>query len=564
VPGDPTSLRNCSIRAQAALVESAGSEQEAEKELQAVEDNVPGWMTQFPSSVLTDTLRVMDQQAKLAEALPEKKLVRADGAARPTPEVAVDPARGTHPAGSALQAATSGMAASGESVSPAEMERRVLERGTAVAVGKAKNQSSGGEKTENDPVLAQEAGRLAADLRRAAHLRALAAAASGPRAASPKAAADSNDAGKRSIPSKIQGDAVSGALPKPEIATLGGKEAKELGSLFGLNTVMHKLGSETKALQQAIVSGKVPQQLFPTPTAVVAERRAAARRRQSEKRLEAQAQAKEADLAESEGRAALEEAAKQLLAKLPASDKDPWLRTTLAKIARQAGTLKLPRDELARLSGAHSQEPCSVKLGRLPACATHRHPEMSVSSSTASSPEAARGQVSGAPEVGGSALASTAAGRRQAEAQRLLHHMLSMAHADFARKRAEARRRLQSRAGKRGRGGARGAGKGGATAGRGVQRAGAAGGRDGPRVAARAAVPQGHAGGASMQPLVLRGAHARHEAARALAARHAAREAAGHAAQVGEAAEAQRREHERGSTVDALARDMLKDIRDIF
>jgi len=83
-------------------------------------------------------------------------------------------------------------------------------------------------------------------------------------------------------------------------------------------------------------------------------------------------------------------------------------------------------------------------------------------------------------------------------------------------------------------------------------------------VAARAAVPQGHAGGASMQPLVLRGAHARHEAARALAARHAAREAAGHAAQVGEAAEAQRREHERGSTVDALARDMLKDIRDIF
>ena len=171
MPGDPTSLRNCSIRAQAALVESAGSEQEAEKELQAVEDNVPGWMTQFPSSVLTDTLRVMDQQAKLAEALPEKKLVRADGAARPTPEVAVDPARGTHPAGSALQAATSGMAASGESVSPAEMERRVLERGTAVAVGKAKNQSSGGEKTENDPVLAQEAGRLAADLRRAAARR---------------------------------------------------------------------------------------------------------------------------------------------------------------------------------------------------------------------------------------------------------------------------------------------------------------------------------------------------------------------------------------------------------
>ncbi|KAJ1474009.1 hypothetical protein T484DRAFT_1834019, partial [Baffinella frigidus] len=169
-----------------------------------------------------------------------------------------------------------------------------------------------------------------------------------------------------------------------------------------------------------------------------------------EAKLRAIKVAKDADLARSEGRVALQEAAKDILKAMPKSDqapwlrttltkiasqagtvslgpksdKAPWLRTTLAKIASQAGTVSLGPKEIATLERAAEEErmrgkgaakggsePCSVKLGGLPACATHRH----------------------------------AAGRRRQEAKRLLDHMLTMAHADFAKKRAakalEAKRR---------------------------------------------------------------------------------------------------------------------------
>lgn len=366
--------------AQHAFIASEKSAQAAEKELEEVENDVPGWMSQLPPSMLKDTVRQLTRRIQPQSEAP--KPVTTAGPAAPV----------AHPS-TASRAQSASL--------PAK----------SLPAKHTSKSSVPGLNTEmkHDSKLQDLDSELTQIMAKA---RALKSAA---KLAKAKAVA------KKISGSKQEQDAAAGRTihrKESKGSGLNAVEKKELGELFGLNTVLKSI---TRARQETLKleHPNDPNYKPPPPPLSPAQRKreeaAAAKAHAAKlKRL------KDEDMARAEGKAALAQAARVLLRQLH-GNRDKWLRKTLHNIASNAASVEADKQGIRELRhavgsshGGRQTQLSGVAKAALQAAARTKT-QRRVSSTEAATEE-----------------------REKGEANRLLDHMLRMAHTDFKHVKREA------------------------------------------------------------------------------------------------------------------------------
>jgi hypothetical protein len=289
---------------------SIQEETRARKELEEAERDVPGWMTQFPVGILTQAV------AHVEKAIPRSQLQAVHEDKQP-PNEAMPAHDQQHTTNNFLQPHTSA-------------EPKQLGKGKIGGASESKESSSDVllKHLENDFAAALSE---AATLRRKAALqRAQAKSAEGERCG---LASCVHEPEKRKLASqvKLQFEArrTLGARSASAKSGLTRDDKKLLGQLFEHNTVLHTVSTEKNE-----VANQVKRQVQESTHKLVATAKAVLLK-DAVADAAKQAHLRKLDLKEQESRAAMTQAAAQLLRIMHGSN-DPWLVKTLQHIAKDA------------------------------------------------------------------------------------------------------------------------------------------------------------------------------------------------------------------------------------
>lgn len=344
---------------------SLREEKAAKKELEEAEEAAPGWMSNFPSSVLRSAVGSLEKAAAPHRTSPERDAAAGrmdDGSRgrqrgrreRPPQEEQEHGRKGHghgHGQGKDGAAATAGVAPQASHL-----------------VGKER------EGTTDDVMLKRLESQFSTALTDAEKLRRRAAL----QRAEAKKASQEHRGGSSAAPESCGlTSCVKAAAAHPSasqeararMGISGGKGLSEgdkslLGALFSKNTVIHKVSTDEGALQRLIKRqmGVVTGKIALTAQKVHRSNRPA---KGGEEGL------RQEDFKRQESVAATRQAARQLLKVLHGS-KDPWLVKTLKHIASDAAQIDEAKGRIDRIKEGGVMEPCSVEIEGLPKCATHR------------------------------------------------------------------------------------------------------------------------------------------------------------------------------------------------